>query len=1194
MNKYLAAGLSSADNGLLVLESLTDGINSTPRTTTLNGAFLDDLLALKETLHREQQVSRQQLSMLSLSMPEALDGKPLALWTELPSTTGFREACQIVDKAITLMESKLKQEGNGQLVILLRHELERLDNHKEDGETFNTMMVDLSQQLGGLHQTLQGVIEHPDVIEDMGYAIQRHADKLAAVWSPALPIIAHSQALATLVQADTNILQQMLDLQAADVDIPMSVENQDISALERFMDGDGCLLPIAPTDCPTEWSLKDLLNYIGTGVFAARILRDVCQQYGDVAERVKQVIAKAEGLAQDSTLDGIAQLNLLTQMQCVRIKYQRMFAQSVRAALLFAQTVGQIVLDVKDTAIAAKSDVFWDKTQAEVEAADGYTRIELVQEGFFGPILKLFDKKGPNPLLDSKASKSWKYLENIQQQIAQTYANKSWVERNIHDKPVVSKRVARALSFDDGKVRTPMIVLKEAISTMQSVQKLVEAPTQARHTKLKQLEEKALRRIKAGENQYQVAKDTLAEAKKIKPLSTIPESSYPNWLGYKYSTFFNMLMLQEPVTDELPKLNVDDVVETGKFLTNDAAKALKEFTTADVFCGTGCDTELWNYDAFGDDDELYDQFYLHSKFNETTATDVYYNYLEAFVNVCSASVEWLARQTSLKALKMEGYGIYTAESAWETLRRTMEYTVNILKRLVDWLVKSWRNGSAKAAIQQAEANNSQLTRAKDALLTEGTKKRLASLHTVGIQTIAKYAEAGTIWSGAFKGVTDNLGNVSALISSEVKELSNGRELDQDKLAKIREGLALAFEKGNFNKVLLGHDGITIDNLASEIHDYREELKDQFKESTNESIDVDKLIRYNDGCRKFLQGPITDARNKVSGHELDNLLTMLNSMIRQQASSPENKGLGALKNEIVNARDLAKAAVDILGIAQWLEVRAKRYINALSTVVDKANSEAAAVSGTLKQEAFDLNEVVLSSTSYDVCSVAATSLAANRFRNSRDELRRHYNQALEAALQVYNRAVYNRAVIGQHLLGVMPRFTGVFSNYPWTLGLDLQVSNPSALNAFREKLSRSIELYGAGTVDSITQAVALLDSTELCYAVDPNYEGESGNSSALATHMFEYRRLAKEALEPHNDFTTEEQRRGWYATFMDSSPSWEPDNTLPVVTEDVDPSLIRAFASLFCAALNAYIALKYGTDLKVYGWFSEQQNNTNVR
>ncbi|EFD5177311.1 hypothetical protein F0C55_06980 [Escherichia coli] len=930
MNKYLAAGLSSADNGLLVLESLTDGINSTPRTTTLNGAFLDDLLALKETLHREQQVSRQQLSMLSLSMPEALDGKPLALWTELPSTTGFREACQIVDKAITLMESKLKQEGNGQLVTLLRHELERLDNHKEDGETFNTMMVDLSQQLGELHQTLQGVIEHPDVIEDMGYAIQRHADKLAAVWSPALPIIAHSQALVTLVQADTNILQQMLDLQAADVDIPMSVENQDISALERFMDGDGCLLPIAPTDCPTEWSLKDLLNYIGTGVFAARILRDVCQQYGDVAERVKQVITKAEGLAQDSTLDGIAQLNLLTQMQCVRIKYQRMFAQSVRAALLFAQTVGQIILDVKDTAIAAKSDDFWDKTQAEVEAADGYTRTDLVQEGFFDPT------------------------------------------------------------------------------------------------------------------------------------------------------------------------------------------------------------------------------------------------------------------------KMEGYGIYTAESAWETLRRTMEYTVNILKRLVDWLVKSWRNGSAKAAIQQAEANNSQLTRAKDALLTEGTKKRLASLHTVGIQTIAKYAEAGTIWSGAFKGVTDNLGNVSALISSEVKELSNGRELDQDKLAKIREGLALAFEKGNFNKVLLGYDGITIDNLASEIHDYREELKNQFKESTNESIDVDKLIRYNDGCRKFLQGPITDARNKVSGHELDNLLTMLNSMIRQQASLPENKGLGALKNEIVNARDLAKAAVDILGIAQWLEVRAKRYINALSTVVDKANSEAAAVSGSLKQESFDLNETVLSSTNYDVCSVAATSLAANRFRNSRDELRRHYNQALEAAFQVYNRAVYNRAVIGQHLLGVMPRFTGVFSNYPWTLGLDLQVSNPSALNAFCEKLSRSIELYGAGTADSITQAIALLDSTELCYAVDPNYEGESGNSSALATHMFEYRRLAKEALEPHSDFTTEEQRREWYTTFMDSSPSWEPDNTLQVVTEDVDPSLIWAFASLFCAALNAYIALKYGTDLKVYSWFSEQQNSNNVR
>ncbi|ELF4299954.1 hypothetical protein RNF90_000069 [Shigella flexneri] len=934
MNKYLAAGLSSADNGLLVLESLTDGINSTPRTTTLNGAFLDDLLALKETLHREQQVSRQQLTMLSLSMPEALDGKPLALWTELPSTTGFREACQIVDKAITLMESKLKQEGNGQLVILLRHELERLDNHKEDGETFNTMMVDLSQQLGELHQTLQGVIEHPDVIEDMGYAIQRHADKLAAVWSPALPIIAHSQALATLIQADTNILQQMLDLQAVDVDIPMSVENQDISALERFMDGDGCLLPIAPTDCPTEWSLKDLLNYIGTGVFATRILRDVCQQYGDVAERVKQVITKAEGLAQDSTLDGIAQLNLLTQMQCVRIKYQRMFAQSVRAALLFAQTVGQIILDVKDTAVAAKSDDFWDKTQAEVEAADGYTRIDLVQEGFFDPT------------------------------------------------------------------------------------------------------------------------------------------------------------------------------------------------------------------------------------------------------------------------KMEGYGIYTAESAWETLRRTMEYTVNILKRLVDWLVKSWRNGSAKAAIQQAEANNSQLTRAKDALLTEGTKKRLASLHTVGIQTIAKYAEAGTIWSGAFKGVTDNLGNVSALISSEVKELSNGRELDQDKLAKIREGLALAFEKGNFNKVLLGHDGITIDNLASEIHDYREELKDQFKESANESIDVDKLIRYNDGCRKFLQGPITDARNKVSGHELDNLLTMLNSMIRQQASSPENKGLGALKNEIVNARDLAKAAVDILGIAQWLEVRAKRYINALSTIVDKANGEATAASGTLKQESFQLSNYVLNmANDSDVCAATAGLLAVNSFRTTRRERRLSYHHAIEVALAIFHNQFNIRAAICQHLLGVVPQLNDE-SNYPWTLGLDLQVSNPDALDDFYSQLANSIEYYRTALItsasDKLVKAIELLDSTALCQAVDPNYEVSHPRDNRANLHLLEYRRLAREALEPHRDFTTKQQQHDWYRTFMHEPSRLKPGAGFSATPDDMDVELLWSYATLFCAAMNAYLALRYGTDLKVYGWLSEQQNSNNVR
>lgn len=1198
MNKYLKAGLSSAENGLLVLESLTENINAVSHPTIPSSVGLDELLALKETLHRDKQVSRQQLAMLSYSLPDAMEGKPLALWTELPSTTGFNEACRVVDKAIAIIGEQLRNTSATQVKDLLEQELTRLEENATCVDDFTALTQSHVNRFAEIQQTVGRLIDHPDVKEDIEIAIEKYESKLLKVWSPIIDLADVTEALTSLYAADTQILKGMLALTPDQSNIDDTLiptkSKTNIDVIKPYFDDIGYLIPNNPATAEKEWDATKLHLALGTAVYASQVIRDVVHDYPETAQLVKQLIEQVEDVRTNEQLDSVSYLAIITRCQCQRVIYQRMLVEWVRAVLSYAEVVTEVIMSVSETARAVHSEQLWDKTQEEIEAADGYTCIDLVQEGFFDPILKLFDKKGPNPLLDSKASKSWKYLENIQQQIAQTYANKSWVERNIHDKPVVSKRVARALSFDDGKVRMPMIVLKEAISAVRSVQKLIEAPAQARHAKLQQLEEKALRRIKAGENQYQVAKDTLAEAKKIKPLSTIPESSYPKWLGYKYSTFFNMLMLQEPVTDELPKLNVDDVVEIGKFLTNDAAKALKEFTTADVFCGTGCDTELWNYDAFGDDDELYDQFYLHSKFNETAATDVYYNYLEALVNVCSATVEWLARQTSLKALKMEGYGIYTAESAWETLRRTMEYTVNILKRLVDWLVKSWRNGSAKAAIQQAEANNSQLTRAKDALLTEGTKKRLATLHTVGIQTIAKYAEAGTIWSGAFKGVTDNLGNVAALISSEVKELSNGRELDQDKLAKIREGLALAFEKGNFNKVLLGHNGTTIDNLASEIHDYREELKNQFKESTNESIDVDKLIRYNDGCRKFLQGPITDARNKVSGHELDNLLTMLNSMIRQQASSPENKGLGALKNEIVNARDLAKAAVDILGIAQWLEVRAKRYINALSTVVDKANSEAAAVSGSLKQESFDLNEVVLSSTNYDVCSVAATSLAANRFRNTRDELRRHYNQALEAAFQVYNRAVYNRAVIGQHLLGVMPRFTGVFSNYPWTLGLDLQVSNPAALDAFCEKLSQSIELYGAGTADSITRAVALLDSTELCYAVDPNYDGESGNSSALATHMFEYRRLAKEALEPHSDFTTEEQRRGWYTTFMDSSPSWEPDNTPPVVTEDVDPSLIWAFASLFCAALNAYIALKYGTDLKVYCWFSEQQNSSNVR
>lgn len=1205
MNKYLKAGLSSAENGLLVLESLAESINAVSHPTIPSGVGLDELLALKETLHRDKQVSRQQLAMLSYSLPDAMEGKPLALWTELPSTTGFNEACRVVDKAIAIIGEQLRNTTATQAKGLLELELTRLEDNAPYVEDFVALTQSHATRFAEIQQTVAHLIDHPDVKEDIEIAIEKYESKLLQVWSPIIDLAGVTEALTSLYAADTQILKGMLALtpdqnNIDDTLIPTKSKTA-IDVIKPYFDDVGYLIPNDPASTKKEWDATKLHLALGTAMYASQVIRDVVNDYPETAQLVKQLIERVENVRTNEQLDNVSYLAIIARYQCQRVIYQRMLVEWVRAVLSYAEVVTEVIMSASETANAVRSEQLWDKTQEEIEAADGYTRIDLVQEGFFDPIKKLFDKKGPNPLLDGKASKSWSYLEKIQQQIAQTYANKSWVERNIHTESVVSRYIARTFSFNDGKVRMPITALKESISAMRSVQKLVEAPVQARHTKLKQLEEKALRRIKAGENQYQVAEDTLAEAKKIKPVSTIPENSYPKWFGYKYSVFFNTLMLENPITDELPRLNVDDVLETGKFLTNDATKAIKEFTAADVFCGTGCDTELWNYDAFGDDDELYEQFYLHSKLNETSATEAYYNYLEAFVNVCSATVEWLARQTDTKALKMEGYtvgGIYTAESAWETLRRTMEYTINILKRLVDWLVKSWRNGNAKAAIQQAEANNSQLTRAKDALLTEGTKKHLATLHSVGIQTIAKYAEAGSVWSSTFKGVTDNLGTVAAIISAEVKELSNGHELDQDKLAKIREGIALAFEKGNFSKVLLGHNGITVDNLASEIHDYREELKNQFKETTNESIDVDKLIRYNDGCRKFLQGPITDARNKVSGHELDNLLTMLNSMIRQQASSPENKGLGALKNEIVNARDLAKAAVDVLGIAQWLEVRAKRYINALSTIVDKANSEATATNGTLKQESFQLSNYVLNNVNdTDVCAATAGLLAVNSFRTTRQERRLSYHHAIEVARAIFHDQFNNHAAICQHLLGVVPQLSDE-SSYPWTLGLDLQVSNPDALDDFYSQLANSIEYYRSALItnasDKLVKAIELLDSTALCQAVDPNYEVSYPRDNRANHHLLEYRRLAREALEPHRDFTTKQQQHDWYRTFMHEPSRFVPGAGFTKTPDDMDVELLWHYATLFCAAMNAYLALRYGTDLKVYGWFSEQQNSNNVR
>ncbi|MGO0911664.1 hypothetical protein, partial [Clostridioides difficile] len=150
-----------------------------------------------------------------------------------------------------------------------------------------------SERFSTIHETLGGLIDHPDVKEDLAIAVQKYGGKLAQLWSPIVDLVAVTQALSALYAVDRKILEQALALQPSGNDDAdeeynaiTAVPSTDINVLMPYFDQAGNLIPAESVATQKEWDGKTLLTVLGTAVFASRIMRDVVNDYPETAALV--------------------------------------------------------------------------------------------------------------------------------------------------------------------------------------------------------------------------------------------------------------------------------------------------------------------------------------------------------------------------------------------------------------------------------------------------------------------------------------------------------------------------------------------------------------------------------------------------------------------------------------------------------------------------------------------------------------------------------------------------------------------------------------------------------------------------------------------------------------------------------------------------------------------------------------------
>lgn len=289
-------------------------------------------------------------------------------------------------------------------------------------------------------------------------------------------------------------------------------------------------------------------------------------------------------------------------------------------------------------------------TQASTES------FTVSQEGIFDGIVAMFkgyNKPSPGDEKDGKKLTDSRWAQEQRKEIEKTFANPGWVKHNYHPlSGTIDKELACRLSVD-GKVLLPAQGVPEALRRIKVLLDSVLPACKTYAKALSDLEDDAQTRIKRGEDAEAVAKDTLDKAQKIpyplKPNLTSGELMGGYVLRYNPKAKFNAVEEIKVTYKEaldVPDLTEEDVVAAGKALLSFATDYAKLHDTI-PFMGSGCDSGVWENDAFGYDsefgEELYDEFYFQSR--PDSASDFTYSPLFMFCHYLRDVGRWLQMYT---------------------------------------------------------------------------------------------------------------------------------------------------------------------------------------------------------------------------------------------------------------------------------------------------------------------------------------------------------------------------------------------------------------------------------------------------------------------------------------------------------------------------------------------------------------------
>lgn len=267
------------------------------------------------------------------------------------------------------------------------------------------------------------------------------------------------------------------------------------------------------------------------------------------------------------------------------------------------------------------------RVMQEIKATSVSTESSVSNEGLldaFVKFIKGYSKDSPGDERNGKPVSSYRWISEQAKEIADTFGNEGWVKSNYHSlKGQLPKETITALSYN-GTIPKPAegIVLGGKL-VIKFLTGLKPALTEYSNT-LIELEDSALKRIRAGEDSVAVAKDTLQKVRKMK-LPIQPNFKYDDLMGgLVLAGRFNK---PSPVKETPPELTIEDVVAAGKALVN-AINDYGQLFKGTVSAGSGCDTSLWKYPGFDYNNEdpkifaitedLYEYFYFQAVPSEQT------------------------------------------------------------------------------------------------------------------------------------------------------------------------------------------------------------------------------------------------------------------------------------------------------------------------------------------------------------------------------------------------------------------------------------------------------------------------------------------------------------------------------------------------------------------------------------------------